>query len=102
MAKRRGPLAQSRGEFLQTASARCVAGDRGGQNANHLVKKATAFEAEFDFGSIKISFDAMDRANRVLWFLRPARREGGKIVRAFEKRTRRSDQVGIELPMDMP
>lgn len=102
MAKRRGPLAQSRGEFFQTASVRCVAGDGGGQNANHLVKEAATFEAEFDFGSIKISFDAMDRANRVLWFLRPTRGEGGKIVGAFEKRTRRSDRVGIELPVNMP
>ena len=79
-----------------------MANDGGGQNANHLVKKAAAFEAEFDFWSIKISFDAMDRANRVLGFLRPARGEGGEIVAAFEKRTRRLDRVGIELPRDMP
>ena len=102
MAKRRGPRAQSCGELLQTASTCCVAGDGGGQNANHLVKEATAFEAEFDFWSIKTSFDAMDRANRVLWFLRPARGEGGKIVGAFEKRTCSADRVGIQLPMDMP
>ena len=79
-----------------------MTGDGGGQNANHFVKEATAFEAEFDFWSIKISFDAMDRANRVLGFLRPACGEGGKIVAAFEKGTRRADRVGIELPMDMP
>ena len=79
-----------------------MADDGGGQNANHLVKKATAFEAEFDFWPIKISFDTMDRANRVLGFLRPARGEGGKIMGAFEKRTRRADRVGIELPMNMP
>ena len=102
MAKRRGAIAQSCGEFFQTASACGVTGDGGGQNANHLVKEATAFEAEFDFWSIKISFDAMDRANRVLGFLRPARGEGGKIVGAFEKRTRRTDRVGIQLPVNMP
>lgn len=79
-----------------------MADDGGGQNANHLVKKATAFEAELDLWSIKISFDAMDRANRVLGFFRPARGEGGEIVGAFEKRTRRTDRVGIELPVNMP